>query len=59
MSGGSRSGQPASFSVNAYPARTFEGRVRMVRLGAQTVQNVVTYTGVITVATTTWRSCPA
>jgi HlyD family secretion protein len=42
-------GQPVSFSVSAYPSRTFEGRVRMVRLGAQTVQNVVTYTGVITV----------
>jgi HlyD family secretion protein len=42
-------GQPAAFSVNAYPNRNFEGRVRMVRLGAQTVQNVVTYTGVITV----------
>ncbi len=41
-----KSGQPVSFSVNAYPDRTFEGRVRMVRLGAQTVQNVVTYTGV-------------
>jgi len=44
-----KSGQPTSFSVNAYPSRTFDGRVRMVRLGAQTVQNVVTYTGVITV----------
>jgi HlyD family secretion protein len=42
-------GQPVTFSVNAYPNRNFEGRVRMVRLGAQTVQNVVTYTGVITV----------
>jgi HlyD family secretion protein len=42
-------GQPVSFTVNAYPARTFEGTVRMVRLGAQTVQNVVTYTGVVAV----------
>jgi HlyD family secretion protein len=42
-------GQPVSFTVNAYPTRTFEGAMRMVRLGAQTVQNVVTYTGVITV----------
>lgn len=45
-----KSGQPANFTVNAYPNRTFEGTVRMVRLGAQTVQNVVTYTGVIGVA---------
>lgn len=42
-------GQPASFTVNAYPNRTFSGRVEMVRLGAQTIQNVVTYTGVIRV----------
>jgi HlyD family secretion protein len=42
-------GQPVSFTVNAYPSRTFEGRVEMVRLGAQTIQNVVTYTGVVRV----------
>lgn len=42
-------GQPVSFTVNAYPNRTFEGRVLMVRLGAQTVSNVVTYTGVVRV----------
>lgn len=42
-----KAGQRASFTVNAYPNRTFEGVVRMVRLGAQTVQNVVTYTAVI------------
>jgi HlyD family secretion protein len=42
-----KEGQPVTFTVNAYPNRTFSGSVRMVRLGAQTVQNVVTYTGVI------------
>ncbi|MBM1173954.1 HlyD family secretion protein [Microvirga arabica] len=42
-------GQKVSFTVNAYPNRTFDGRVRMVRLAAQTVQNVVTYTAVISV----------
>lgn len=42
-------GQPVSFSVNAYPGRTFNGNVELVRLGAQTIQNVVTYTGVIRV----------
>jgi HlyD family secretion protein len=42
-------GQPVSFTVNAYPSRAFEGAVKLVRLGAQTVQNVVTYTAVIEV----------
>ncbi|MGL5362044.1 MAG: efflux RND transporter periplasmic adaptor subunit [Bosea sp. (in: a-proteobacteria)] len=42
-------GQVVSFTVNAYPARTFEGEVRLVRLGAQTIQNVVTYTAVMRV----------
>ncbi|WP_152709938.1 efflux RND transporter periplasmic adaptor subunit [Microvirga tunisiensis] len=42
-----RDGQKVTFTVNAYPNRTFEGSVRMVRLAAQTVQNVVTYTAVI------------
>jgi HlyD family secretion protein len=39
--------QHVTFTVNAYPNRTFDGTLRMVRLGAQTVQNVVTYTAVI------------
>ncbi len=42
-------GQRVTFNVNAYPNRTFEGEVKVVRLGAQTVQNVVTYIGVISV----------
>jgi HlyD family secretion protein len=42
-----KEGQPVTFTVNAYPNRSFTGTVRMVRLGAQTVQNVVTYTAVI------------
>jgi HlyD family secretion protein len=41
--------QKVVFTVNAYPNRSFEGVVRMVRLSAQTVQNVVTYTAVISV----------
>jgi HlyD family secretion protein len=44
-----KAGQPVSFTVNAYPSRTFTGAVRLVRLGAQTIQNVVTYTAVIRV----------
>ena len=42
-----KDGQRVGFTVNAYPNRSFEGSVRMVRLCAQTVQNVVTYTAVI------------
>ncbi|CAA9312885.1 MAG: Macrolide-specific efflux protein MacA, partial [uncultured Microvirga sp.] len=34
-----KAGQTVSFTVNAYPNRTFDGTVRMVRLGGQTVQN--------------------
>jgi HlyD family secretion protein len=42
-----KAGQTVSFTVNAHPNRTFAGTVRLVRLGAQTIQNVVTYTAVI------------
>lgn len=42
-----RSGQTVTFSVNAYPGREFTGEVKLVRLGSQTVQNVVIYTAII------------
>jgi HlyD family secretion protein len=41
-------GQAATFTVDAFPGTTFEGRVRQVRLNAQMTQNVVTYTVVVT-----------
>jgi HlyD family secretion protein len=44
-----RAGQRSTFTVNAYPGRTFEGEVKQVRLGSQTVQNVVIYTTIISV----------
>ena len=44
-----RDGQTVSFNVNAYPGKTFNGVVKQVRLGSQTVQNVVIYTTVIEV----------
>ena len=44
-----RAGMPVSFSVDAYPDRTFAGQVRQVRDNAQTIQNVVTYDAVIDV----------
>jgi HlyD family secretion protein len=42
-------GQQVSFTVTAYPGRTFEGKVKQVRLGSQNVQNVVIYTTIISI----------
>ena len=42
-------GQRATFTVNAFPGRTFEGVVKQVRLGSQVVQNVVIYTTIISI----------
>ena len=42
-------GNEAVFSVEAFPSRTFHGRVVQVRQSPQTVQNVVTYDAVIEV----------
>jgi len=44
-----KAGQRATFTVNAFPGRTFEGRVKQVRLGSQTVNNVVIYTTIISI----------
>lgn len=40
-------GNPVSFTVDAYPDRTFTGKVTQVRLAATELQNVVTYTVII------------
>lgn len=48
--GGAKLGQKALFSVEAYPDKTFEGKVTQVRQAPITVQNVVTYDVVISVA---------
>ena len=48
--GAVREGQRATFSVDSYPDRTFEGTIRELRYGSQTVQGVVTYKAVITAA---------
>jgi HlyD family secretion protein len=45
-----RQGIKASFSVDAYPGETFTGEISQLRLNAQTLQNVVTYSAVIDVA---------
>jgi HlyD family secretion protein len=45
-----RPGQTASFTVDAFPRRTFSGEIRQIRKSPQTVQNVVSYTVVISAA---------
>ncbi len=47
--GGIRVGNAATFTVEAFPRRVFEGRVTEVRQAPQTVQNVVTYDVVVSV----------
>lgn len=47
--GGIKPGHKATFTVDAYPKRTFAGKVTQVRQSPQTVQNVVTYDVVISV----------
>ncbi len=42
-----RTGQRATFTVDAFPGQTFDGSVRQVRKAAQTIANVVTYVAVI------------
>ncbi len=38
-----RVGQKATFTVDSYPGRTFDGEVKQIRLAAQNVSNVITY----------------
>jgi len=40
-------GQRASFTVDAFPGRQFNGQVKSVRKAAQNVQNVVTYIAIV------------
>jgi HlyD family secretion protein len=42
-------GMEASFTVDAFPGRAFRGQITQIRKAAQVVQNVVSYTTVITV----------
>ncbi|HET6146230.1 MAG TPA: efflux RND transporter periplasmic adaptor subunit [Polyangia bacterium] len=43
-------GMAATFTVDAYPTKTFRGEIRQLRNAPQTVQNVVTYDAVIDVS---------
>jgi len=45
-----RVGLPASFAVDAFPRRNFAGEIKQIRKSPQNVQNVVSYTVVITAA---------
>jgi len=40
-------GQPATFTVDAFPTRTFTGAITQVRKAAQNLQNVITYDVVV------------
>lgn len=40
-------GQAAKFTVDAYPNQTFTGKVQQIRRSPEIVQNVVTYTAII------------
>ncbi len=43
----SRKGQQGTFSVDAYPDRKFQARIRELRYGSEVVQGVVTYKAVL------------
>ncbi len=42
-------GQEATFNVDAYPERRFPAKIETVRFASETVSNVVTYKGILTV----------
>jgi ABC-type antimicrobial peptide transport system permease subunit len=56
--GGVKLGRTASFTVEAFPDRTFTGEVTQVRQAPQTVQNVVTYDVVVRVPDQALRYTP-
>ena len=53
-----RTGQKASFTVDAYPGQTFEGQIAQVRKAALNVANVVTYVAVVTFSNPDGRLLP-
>ena len=53
-----RTGQRATFTVDAFPGQTFEGSVRQVRKAAQTIANVVTYVAVVGFSNASGRLLP-
>lgn len=53
-----RSGQKATFTVDAFPGQTFEGQINQVRKAATNVANVVTYVAVVRFSNTDGRLLP-
>ena len=53
-----RTGQKATFTVDAFPGQTFDGEVRQVRKAAQNVANVVTYIAVVRFSNAAGRLLP-
>jgi HlyD family secretion protein len=53
-----RLGQDASFTVDSFPGRVFNGKVSQVRKAALVVQNVVTYTAIIATSNPDLRLFP-
>ena len=51
-------GQRVTFTVDAFPGRTFEGRVTQIRLSPRAVQSVVTYTVIAAAANEDERLLP-
>ena len=51
-------GQPAKFTVDAFPGETFDGKVAKIRLNATMTQNVVTYTVEVTADNSKGRLLP-
>jgi HlyD family secretion protein len=45
-----QAGQPVTFTVQSFPDRTFTGTVDQVRLNSTTLNNVVSYTAVVSVS---------
>jgi len=56
--GNIRPGQPATFTVDAFPGQTFKGQVHKVRLNAAMTQNVVTYTVEVTTDNSSGKLLP-
>ena len=46
------------FTVDAHPSKVFEGKVKQIRLNATMTQNVVTYTVVVAISSTTEKLLP-
>ncbi len=53
-----RVGQPATFTVDAYPGETFKGTVVQIRQAAINVQNVITYDVVVAVPNPDFKLFP-